>query len=289
MIHTLATLDVDQLARQAEGARCPDDVIEREMARLDIHPADRRRVWRAAADRVMDRATARARQAKMPGALVIEYRTNEEERTMASHAEVKRFIADLLAEEPEMGYGDINRHVNKRFDVDFSRPETSGIASWLKRNGVEPSTNGNGTKPEPPSPSAGDAEPEREPATDPVEGAGETTATVTITDTEEVAAGVFERFVNPKPAPVGDVARERLRTYARAYIAFNLARDVGPDEALHARGRLYDLEEALIGDLTARADSAEVERIARDLYDRADEMRWRVEELTTALSKAAAG
>ena len=287
MTHTLATLDVDQLARKAEGARCPDDVIERELARLDIYPADRWRVWRKVADRVMGRAKARHQQAEMPGALVIEYRTNEEERTMASTEEVKGFIAALLAEEPEMDYGEINRHVNKRFECAMTRPETSALASWMKRN--PPSTNGNGTKPEPPSPSAGDAEPEREPATDPVEGAGETTATVTITDTEEVAAGVFERFVNPKPAPVGDVARGRLRTYARAYIAFNLARDVGPDEALHARGRLYDLEEALIGDLTARADSAEVERIARDLYDRADEMRWRVEELTTALSRAAAG
>ena len=79
--------------------------------------------------------------------------------------------------------------------------------------------------------------------------------------------------------------------YARAFAYFAAVADMPSDDPLRskARGRLYDLEEALIGDLTARAKDAEVERIAFDLYDRADAMRWRVEELTTALSRAAAG
>ena len=133
-------------------------MIERELARLSIYPADRWRVWRKVEDRVMGRAKARHQQAEMPGALVIEYRTNEEERRWPALKRSRGFIAALLAEEPEMDYGEINRHVNKRFECAMTRPETSALALWMKRN--PPSTDGNGTKPEPPSPSAGAAEPE---------------------------------------------------------------------------------------------------------------------------------
>lgn len=197
-----------------------------------------------------------------PNEIAIRHPSQRERIDMVRTEAVRTFIAGLIEDTPDIDYGEINRHVNQRFDADLSRQETSALARFvrkdLKKNGA---TNGN-EKPTPADPSAAEAGPEPPPATDSTEG----------------------------EAPAGDPARDRLRDYARAYIAFSLVNDRDLDDPVRkqVRGNLYDLEEQLIGDLTANANHAEVERRALELYDTADALRQQAEDLTSALAQAAA-
>lgn len=157
----------------------------------------------------------------------------------------------------------------------------------LEALGAQPSTNGNGAKPKP-SNEGGDQHAEAVVEAD-IEEAEETI------DRGRAAAqgsGIAEPEQDPAPdaAPAGDSARDRLRKYARAYIAFSLVQDRDLDDPVRTtvRGELYDLEEQLIAELTANAVSADVEKRATELDQLAHTLRQRTEGLLNALSREGA-
>lgn len=251
MAYRTATLDVAELATAAAGSDSPDEAIERALAKLDVYPADRWKLYRKAADRVMDAASGLE---LAPGPLVVRYRTNKEEIEMPDTEKVREFVGALLEDEPGMDNADVNRHVNKRFAADMSRQQTSAIARFVRKDlEARPATNGNGAKPE--------------------------------AQGSEDNSGAEPA---PDAVPGGDDARDRLRTYARAFSRFAVVADAPEDDPLRkqVRGQLVDLEEQLIAELTANANHADVEKRAFDLYDRIDQLRQDAEELTSALSRA---
>lgn len=96
----------------------------------------------------------------------------------------------------------------------------------------------------------------------------------------------------PDPTkPIGDTACERLREYAEAYGRYRrIACQVPADHSHRQDARLYldDLECALIGELTANAGHAEVERRAVELFELAGVLRAKAEGLLDALSRVSA-
>lgn len=198
------------------------------------------------------------------------------EAGMPDPKDVRRFIADLIAEEPDIDNAKVNRLANNRFDVKLSRQQTSALARHVREEAAQPAANGNGKASAPvPAPPAEEEGPAIE---DHCSICGEFESDCTCE--EEDAAD--------EAAPVGDAARDRLREYAQAFGSFSVVRDLPEDDPVRsrARGRLFDLEETLIAELVANAKSAEVDRRALDLYAAAEDLFRKAEGLTDAIAVA---